>query len=366
MNNSGYTFEKKSKGLSVLNLALEQNQKIYTNLLQSIGYSNPYASIIFMNLFSGGLKQLVCFKWTINKQFILLVGYLKPVNNNADLVDFTSPYGYSGPIFSKELGKEYLKLFWISFDSWCANNKVITSFIRFSLNKNSINYTGELKPTLLNVKGKIVESNEQWRKFAHKVRKNVNKAIREGLEAKIIKGTGMNNHLLEVFYKVYTTSLSRNSASKQYYYSRNYFNKYCTQLGDTCVFAFVYDANKAVAVEMILLSAKEMYSFLGGTLQASFSKRPNDLLKFTLINWARNNEYTYFILGGGVEKCDGIFNYKKSFFPADVLPFYTGRKVFNESKYLELSAQKNALLSSEEKQQLITTDFFPKYRFVND
>ena len=43
----------------------------------------------------------------------------------------------------------------------------------------------------------------------------------------------------------------------------------------------------------------KIYSFLGGTNESYFNMRPNELLKLKVLEWARENDYTFYVLGGG-------------------------------------------------------------------
>ena len=105
----------------------------------------------------------------------------------------------------------------------------------------------------------------------------------------------------------------------------------------------------------MLLSKSNMYSFLGGTRSDYFKLRPNDLLKDKLINWAYTNGFKHYILGGGYGSNDGIYNFKKTFFPNDVAIFYTGRKIVNKNIYNQLS-------NITEETPNTNDTFFPLYR----
>ncbi len=349
--------------LEVLRLDCARDETEYVQALKEIDNSSPFHTLAFVTYFSEGLQNLICFKWQCNNKIILLIGYLKTIENQPLLKDFRSPYGYSGPIYNSGVTKDMLTQFWNDVNKWLISQKSVTSFIRFSLNNNWGGYQGKLVQTLLNVNGVIQPKEQQWKNFEPKVRKNVNRAKREGLTSQIVSGSKINIKELKSFYKIYTSTLLRNSAIKSHYSSLKDFKQYCSQKGNSCIFAFVYYADKMVATEMVLLSGDTIYSFLGGTVQSLFDKRPNDFLKYNLINWARDNGFSYFVLGGGLGKEDGIFRYKKSFFPDDIVPFYTGRQIFNQEKYRQLSNQKKLELTNEEKEALSLQEFFPVYRY---
>lgn len=354
--------KESSTGFKVLFLDNNKDKITYTKCLNKIENTSPFHSLTFIKIFSEGLEDLICFKWQQGNQLILLAGYYKLIKEDVLATDFYSPYGYSGPVYSKGVEHQALEIFWIEVNNWLKEHQVVTSFIRFSLNDNTQGYQGVLKNTLLNIKGLIRKEEEQWSNFEPKVRKNVNKAKREGLISQVVKGNEIDKKQLYSFHKIYTTTLLRNSALKAYYSSLSDFEQYCKLEGDSCVFGFVYDADEMIAAEMVLLSNQSLYSFLGGTTQSSFKKRPNDLLKYALINWALNNGYSFFVLGGGLGKEDGIFKYKKSFFPNDIVPFYTGRQIFNKQLYSQLKEHAFANMPDQQKKKLKEINFFPEYR----
>ena len=71
-----------------------------------------------------------------------------------------------------------IKEFWSCVDEWYKDNNVVTEFIRFNLFGNQEHYSGKIVMTLLNVKGKIIEKDNQWLLLKSNVRKNINKAIK--------------------------------------------------------------------------------------------------------------------------------------------------------------------------------------------
>ena len=161
--------------------------------------------------------------------------------------------------------------------------------------------------------------------------------------------------------------MKRNNADEKYYFSLNHFGDFIKNRGDLCAFCIIYDSEKVISVEMVLQSDDSIFSFLGGTSEESFSKRPNDFLKYALINWARDENIKYFVLGGGYGTEDGIFKYKKTFFPNDVVNYCVGRFIHNKRVYDELSEQtKQRYLNKKgnTEEDFMKLNFFPLYRAI--
>lgn len=351
--------------IEVLYLSNETDRNCYLENLLSVSIRSPYNSIDFFEIFSSGLEDLICVKEVIHGETILLPGYLRGISWVDVYKDFVSPYGYSGPIYCLNVKKEYLELFWQEVEEWFKSNKIISAFIRFSLNGNYCNFPGILKKTMFNIKGIILQSEEeQWQNYDRKVRKNVNRALREGLTVNIVKGEEVTQKQLECFHEVYISTMERTSATDDFFYEIEGFLKFSSSNGKMCAFAFVTDNDIITSVEMVLLSDDTAYSFLGGTLSDHFSNRPNDILKHSLINYFRDIEIKYFVLGGGYGTDDGIFRYKRCFFPNDIVDYITGRWIISLEAYNSVLEKAKMIYEKTNgfSEELDQKDFFPEYR----
>jgi hypothetical protein len=356
--------------LSIYKLDTEEGLNSYKELLQKLNSTNPYYSIDYINFFSNGLLNLVCFSFNPRKdEIILMPGYLKPIvidNIESGYFDFISTYGYSGPICTLGVANLDFKIFWGALDKWYKENNVVTEFIRFNLFGNQIEYTGNCFPTMLNVKGHIIDEDTQWNSFDYKVRKNFNKALRENLKSELYYKNIQQDQILE-FYNIYKTTMERTGAKDSFFYTFSEFKKYIIQNEENCAICTVYHNEIPISSELILVSQDTIYSFLGGTLSNYFDKRPNDFLKVQVINWAKNIEKKYYVLGGGYGFEDGIFKYKKAFFPNDVINYFTGRKIINNDVYIELIKKANLYRVNSNLEALDINDdsFFPLYNKLN-
>lgn len=312
----------------------------YKSLLSSLNNSEPYCLIDYMGIFSGGVENLICFSFRsdTNDSIIVMPVYLKPITigiEKTGYFDCISPYGYTGPFFSTNITNAEIFEFWKKVDKWYLDNNVVTEFIRFNLSENHIEYSGKIFPTMLNVKGQIIDEEKQWKAFDHKVRKNVNKAKRENLSSEVYYKNIEDDKILE-FFNIYTITMKRTGANDNFYYTFEEFRRFINDNRQHAAICTIYFEKTPISSELLLVSKDAIYSFLGGTEDKYFDKRPNDFLKFEALNWARIQGKKYYVLGGGYGFEDGIFRYKKSFFPNDVVNYYTGRKIINEKVHNEL------------------------------
>ncbi|XLS30763.1 peptidoglycan bridge formation glycyltransferase FemA/FemB family protein [Flavobacteriaceae bacterium M23B6Z8] len=352
--------------LTVEEINGEEGLERYKKLLTEINCDNPFYKIRITDAFKKETGDRSCY-FVFKKEgtpVIVMPFFLRNIEIEDEVMpyyDVSSPYGYSGPSFSPDMPKHYLAAFWEKIDAWYKTNSVVSEFIRFSLDENHAHYTGTLIPTLKNVKGKIRSEKEQWNDLKPKARNNYRKALQEGLQIQIFY-ENIPEKIVEDFYDIYIKTMIRNNADKRYFYDLEYFKMIIKQNTDNCAIALIYKEDKPISAELILISHQTLYSFLGGTHQEYFYCRPNDFLKLEMMKWAREKGKLFYVLGGGREDNDGLYKYKKSFFPHDEdVIYYTGRKIINPKIYKELVMKKN-VNDIQVITDTIEQHYFPLYR----
>jgi|SRR6185437_628677 len=273
--------------------------------------------------------------------------------------DITSPYGYGGPFVWGSGDRTILAAaFWSAFDAWAATEGIVAEFVRFSLGEcEHLPYPTQR----VYIQDNIVRSLEPelediWMDAAPKVRKNVKRAQRDGVEVIHDSGEGLDS-----FLEIYTETLSRRGAAQRYYFDRAYFDRLQSGLPGQFRYFHACLNGRVISSELVLVSAKRVYSFLGGTLADAFNHRPNDLLKFEIIRWAREHGKREFVLGGGFEPDDGIFKYKLAFAPNGASPFYVGRRILRSSTYDALV--QNRIRGADSEAWITSSlNYFPRYR----
>lgn len=356
----------------VLKLNSDNGKREYISLLSSLDRMNPYFQLDYVDVFSQGLENLICFYYSNEESssLIIMLVHLNPIQiekNKTQFFDVITPYGYTGPISSANTSEFDIIEFWKNVDQWYVVNNVVSEFVRFNLSNNHLNYSGEVVQTMLNVKGEILDEDIQWKSFDRKVRKNVNKAKRENLESNVYFMSNIDEDKILEFYTIYIETMIRTNALTKFHYSLENFKRFIRFNNGYCAICTVYFENIPIASELVLKSKDSIYSFLGGTDERFFDKRPNDFLKVKLIDWGRNQNLKYYVLGGGYGFEDGIFKYKKAFFPNDIVKYYTGRKVINKVAYDSLIEKANRcrVLRGLSELDLKDEPFFPLYKKIN-
>lgn len=352
--------------VELLKLNNTTNINYYYSTLSRISSKTPYYSMPFFKSFSQGIENLHCFLYNNHDEYFILPIYINEIKGFNGINEATSPYGYSGPLFSDDISNNLKLKIWNEIECKLIENKVVSLFLRFSLDSDTFGFPGLVVPTMKNIRGEILpdESNQQSN-FEYKVRKNFKKALKNNLTLRIIKDIEISEEDLNAFLEIYYSTMNRNNADNSFYFPKNSFEDFIKASCGESVFAFVYDENKRIiSTELILTSYDTLFSFLGGTLLEAYNLRPNDFLKVSVINWGRENGYKFYTLGGGYGANDGIFNYKKSFFPNCIVDYKTGRWIIDKKNYDEIcEVSKKVLIEKNGFENFDNIEFFPLFKY---
>lgn len=320
-------------------------------------YLNEYAMAFMKENKKNGVPILLVYKQgndkAINVVFKRDIGEDEklsgkiPVNTYYDLI---TPYGYGGFKGNisnyKNLNKEY--------NDYCQEKRYICEFIRFELFGDYYKfYDGRIETRMHNVvRNLLIPIDEMWMDFKQKVRKNVKRANKNNLKV-IMENT--EEHLTD-FLDVYFSTMERNDAKSEYYFSENFF-KILNQMKDNIMYFYVVKDNKIISSELVIYGSENSYSYLGGTNRDYYEYRPNDLLKYTIIKWAKEKGLKNFVLGGGCGSDDGIFQYKTCLAPNGIVDFYIGKKIFDQVNY-----EKIVGIRAIDNPECRRLNYFPEYR----
>lgn len=323
----------------------------------------PFAHPAYVSLFSGPKDRPLCAAWRSGNGGILFPLILRDLKSekwaeNDRKRDLISPYGYGGAYcWGNIVGNE----FWPSLERWAKDWEVVSCFTRLSLWRDQIlePNIGQVEAVSDNVVVNLKKGTEVvWKEYKHKVRKNVQRAIRDGLKTEVdIEGRRLSD-----FLEIYYDTMKRREARSGYFFPESFFSELMREMRGSFAYFHTLAAGEVVSTEMVLFSRRNVYSFLGGTREKWFESRPNDLLKHSIISWAINNQKTSFILGGGYQGNDGIFEYKRSFAPDGVIPFCVHKIIFSECGYSDLIEQRRAYEKLNGCDWYPRIDYFPGYR----
>ncbi|GIJ77665.1 Acetyltransferase (GNAT) domain-containing protein [Micromonospora phaseoli] len=321
----------------------------------------------YVRLFAGQAEQPLAAYARTRHGFVLYPFLLRPIDAPhlrdaaAQSFDITSPYGNgTGGAFQVGVDDVEAKQFWLAFDEFCRSNRVVSEFCRLHVfAEQRLAYPGRIEPRLVTVVRDLATTPEQmWREFEHKVRKNVNRARRSGVTIEVDEaGTD-----LAEFLRIYGSTMRRRNAAEAYHFPDALFAALLAELPGQAVLFHARHEGRVVSTELVLVSGRNMYSFLGGTDEDAFHHRPNDLLKYEIFQWGREHDRRWFLLGGGYAPDDGIFRYKRAFAPHSLLTYSTGTRVFDPARYDALVQAHHAESRRHDPNWRPQAAFFPEYR----
>jgi len=114
--------------------------------------------------------------------------------------DTTTPYGYGGPSAWGVTPSE-ADSFWAGFDAWAQRQKVVTSFARLSLfPEKMLPWHGRVERSGPNIIRRLdLTEAEIWAEYSYKVRQNVQRARRQGLNVECDLSGARLDEFLAVF-----------------------------------------------------------------------------------------------------------------------------------------------------------------------
>lgn len=327
-----------------------------------------FAHPSYLKLYSDGRSRAMCAMWRSAESCVLHPFLLRDVATEAfwngsvsETFDITSAYGYGGPFFwGAEDKYTVARSLWPEFRRWATDNRIVCEFVRFSLFAETIlPYEGD-KWKIADHVVRCLDPEEPvlWMDFEHKVRKNVKKALRAGVRIEVDE----QGDCLSEFLGIYQHTMERRRALDFYCFPREYFVNLRRNLPGNFVYFHAILDSVIISTELVLISEQSVYSFLGGTSEDAFAMRPNDLLKFEIMKWAKARGKRHFVLGGGYEAADGIYRYKLSFAPKGTKSYFLGGQVFSTERYSELIRARDRFERECGRVWQPSPGFFPGYR----
>lgn len=319
----------------------------------------PYAHPGYGDLMRPSDGRLLAAVREDDESTVLYPFVLRPIDGGP-LHDIASPYGYGGPLhWGNADAEEVAVRFWAGFDRWAKENAVIAEFIRFSLFDDVLPYPGVKRSRNLNFVCELPSTEEElWLSMHKKVRQGVRRAQRGGLEVEV----DTTNARIDDFIRIYSGTMARRESDDWYRFGEAFFDGLLASMGDRTVIVCALHEGRAVAANLLLVGSDTVYAFLGGTDEEAFSMRPTELMEFHSMDWARENGYRHYVLGGGVRPGDGLEDYKRRFAPNGGVVFHTGERILDPLAFDELVDDRRREFEVAAVPWDEESDFFPRYR----
>jgi len=259
--------------------------------------------------------------------------------------DVTTPYGYGGPV-AADPGTPVGR-FWGAYESWCAENGVVSTFVRFHPRFEN----HRLAPEVLRVEraGPAIA----WRLDGdllgglHRTHRNkVRKAERAGVVVTAHEGPDEFGE----FVALYEDTMRRAGAKGFYFFGKEYWQHLLA--GPVVRFDGRLDGELVVST-LCLCAGPWLYYHLSANSEDGRRSGASNLLLLEAARWARERGCEAFYLGGGLGVAeDSLFAFKEHFYRPGRLDIFLGKAVHDRERYLALAGAS----------EVDYAGFFPAYR----
>ncbi|MDR0739137.1 MAG: GNAT family N-acetyltransferase [Oscillospiraceae bacterium] len=244
--------------------------------------------------------------------------------------DLQTPYGYGG-FLVENFDKNKIKKFFEKFYDYCKKKNIVSLFLRFNpliQNQNLVKNFCKL----INLKQTVLLDTSSEEKIVTNMSRNHRNETRKLKKygAKIFCDKGEN---LNEFLKIYEETMIKKNASEYYFFKKEYFEYLIKNLKENLRFFYCTFEDKIISSFLIFFDKNSAHYSLGGTRQDSIKLAPNKFLVYEIAMWLSNKGIKKFHLGGGIEKNDSLFFFKKKFNKNGLLDFYIGSIIFDKKKF---------------------------------
>lgn len=248
--------------------------------------------------------------------------------------DWSTPYGYGGPLQEGEISDEWIKEFMQELEQYARKNGIVSQFLRFHpLLQNQC--CGEKFSDVVYLKKTVyVDTTDKELIFANMTPNNrnmVRKAKKNGITIVCDHG-----ERIEEFLEIYEATMRRNEAEEYYYFSREYFEFVRDQMSEYTIFFYALYEDKVISASIFFYNDLFMHYHLSGTLPAYRKLASANLLLSEAADWACEHGIKQFHLGGGVGIEDSLLTFKKHFNRNGLIDFCIGRTIFDRERFEEL------------------------------
>lgn len=282
-----------------------------------------------------------------------------------DWCDIVSPYGYSGPlpyITDPLLEDRLWGRFIEEFHDYCLENEIVAEFAR--LHPYIANHLPVQKLASTDVKKRAsivyieLEQDEAFirKNMSRGKKSSISKATRNGV--KVFRSKAEED--IYTFYQLYTATMQRNRAKEAYFFPRQFFRNLFLLLEDNAELLSACYNDQVIAAMLLLSNGNYIHYYLGGSDSDFQFLRPNDLLFYKAILWAKAQGHKIFNLGGGNEPGDSLYQFKYSF-SKTTADFYIYSRIHDEEKYQILCHFRDEYDKISGK-EIVKSDYFPEYR----
>jgi hypothetical protein len=272
---------------------------------------------------------------------------IRPIPSEERLHDVTTPYGYGGPVGTGTAPP--FEAFWQCYEHWCAENRVISTFLRFHPLLENHHHAGPFVQ-LEALAGTIswhLEGGEDLVEGMHRHHRRVARKATAAVDVEARE----RPETLDSFVTLYEATMRRRGAAAFYFFPPAYWAALAGGLREQLVRFDAVVSDDVVASVLCLASRPWLHYHLGAAVEPARALGASHLLILSAARWGQKAGYHEFHLGGGVGgRDDSLMEYKRRFAPDGHRRAWIGKMVHDEDAYIALAGSSRR------------SGFFPEYR----
>lgn len=292
------------------------------------------------------------FKNIALKKPILKIGEIEITDG---LYDLETPYGYGG-FFTNSKDLSFVEEAMSAYKNEVASQSIISEFLRFNVfNAFPKTFESQLEFCVQERNTIAIDldktEDELLMSYKSKLRRDINRAKRDGLEFLFLDKTEGN---IALFTEMYLGTMSKVDADEFYYFDLAFF-KGLIPLEKVKLAAVRYE-DKIINTALILEEETSLYYHLSASNKSYSHLNGTALLLHSVAShYLKKKDFLFLGGGNSIDENDPLFRFKLKFNPTEQIPFYIGGKVYDD-KYYEYCE-----LRQEQSENKIP--YFLKYRF---
>lgn len=282
------------------------------------------------------------------------------IEGEDNIYDFTSVYGYAGPLSSNQIPQELIDDFANEFKKYCLDNNIIAGFSRLHpliAQENILKSLGSVENNSKTVTIDLSQTLEEQRKHYRKSNKSEINQLRK--KASII-WSDKSQEDIKTFIEIYNANMRRVNATDYYYFNQEYYSNFFNASAYNAQLLFVEIDGQKVAGAIFVFCDNIIQYHLAGTHEDFMRVAPIKLLLDEVRLYGTKNGYSHLYLGGGSSRSedDPLFKFKRGFSKV-FLDFKIFKTVLDQDKYDKLTKL------VRDKATNFDDKYFPLYRNVN-
>jgi hypothetical protein len=298
---------------------------------------------------------------------IFFISYLlrscDDIFEQSEVLDITSPYGYSGILLSEAASNNqaFINYSLAEIKRFFKLKGVCCAFLRLHpilTNTTEIFESENLIETGETVSIDLTLSESQiWAQTRKGHQSTINKCKRLGFTSRMV--SVIDN--IDVFKAIYQETMHRVEANLTYYFDSEYFRDLLKLGADELHLCFVEFENEIAATCLFFECCGIVQAHLGGTRNQFLHDSPFNLLLHDIRLWAKARGNNFLHIGSGVGGAkDSLFTFKSGF-SRQRHQWFALRLITDVEKYQDLVELRARDLHVESK-ELLASKYFPAYR----